>query len=284
MHSVHHAHNYFRSYGFANKPLILFASFLFFWTLFDGMVSFFTPILITQKGFSVFTMGLIYSTSSIFGALFDILISKFFSNVTYKRFIYALLLLSFGFPLLLFNAYNAFLFIVAMAVWGIYYDLKMFGKFDFVAKKVGESERNSSFGLINVFEGLGYLIAPFIASFVLVLSISWYPLAFNYFFLSLASLLFFASLISLKGKGVKPSFTSKENKSRSFTKEFASWYKVFKKIKPLLILSLLLTILDAFYWTVGPLVIEHFNNVLLGSLFLTCYMLPGLFTGFLWAI
>lgn len=281
MHSIHHLHTYFKSYGFTNKPLISFALFLFFWTFFDGLTTFFTPILITERGFSVFVMGLIYSTSSIFGAIFDLIIGRFFQHTNYKRFIYALLLLCFGFPLLLFNAYNAFLFIFAMAIWGIYYDLKMFGKFDFVVRHIKEKEHTSSFGLINVFEGLGYLLAPFVAGFLAIGALNWYPVAFSYFFLVLASLFFFSTVILLKGKRANLVVHSRLPKKVSFFNEIKSWIKLSKKIHHLLILSLLLTLLDAFYWTIGPLLIEQFNNHFLGSLFLTSFMLPGLFTGLL---
>ncbi len=280
MHSINHLRDYFKSYGLTNKPLIAFSLFLFFWTLFDGFVSFFTPILITERGFSVFTMGLIYSSSSVFGAIFDLVIGRYFQNTKYKRFIYALLLLCFAYPLLLFKANNAFLFVTAMAVWGIYYDLKIFSKFDFAVSEIKESEHTSSFGLMSVFEGLGYMLAPFIASLLIIYTLTWYPIAFTYFFLVLALIFFLSTVLLVKHKKTPQTINTYKHKKISFITEIKTWIKVSKKIRHLLILSLLLSLLDAFYWTIGPLLIEQFSNHFLGSLFLTCFMIPGLFTGF----
>ena len=58
---------------------------MLFWALFDGLVSFVTPILITEKLGSRTEMGLILGSSSIAGALCDIFLSKVLRNTHFRR-------------------------------------------------------------------------------------------------------------------------------------------------------------------------------------------------------
>ncbi len=53
---------------------------LFFFTLFDGTVSYTAPLAMSQIGLSKTMLGMIIGTSSIFGAIFDFVLSKMLTN------------------------------------------------------------------------------------------------------------------------------------------------------------------------------------------------------------
>src|SRR6185369_1846310 len=112
-----------QSIGFKQKPLLMLCFMLFFWTMFDGVVSYITPLTLSQHAFSNTMVGVILGTSSIAGAAFDFFLCKFLSSTHFRRvylFMFALCAL---YPLILFHANAVWLFIFAMAIWGFYYDL-----------------------------------------------------------------------------------------------------------------------------------------------------------------
>jgi len=60
---------------------------------------------------------------------------------------------------LLFGTSAVAVYVIAMAVWGFYYDLYEIGSLDFVEEDEARRAQTSSFGILNAFEGTGYLIA-----------------------------------------------------------------------------------------------------------------------------
>lgn len=279
MPGIHHLALHFKRYGFAHRVLYLFASVVFFWALFDGIISYVTPLVITQGGLSETAMGVIYASSSVFGAIFDLLLSRILTNVKFRITIFFMLLASFVQPLLLWQAKSIPLFIVAMAVWGLYYDLSNFGTFDFVGRKMAPAEHVSSFGVIEVFKSLGYLVAPLIAGILVTGLVDIKAFGAAWAFLVLAFACFVVLLMATRTK-------RQENESGvrlrpvNFIRKIAIWKKVGKKIFPVLFLTALFFIYDAFFWTIGPIYVESLKlkGFLSGSI-LTAYTLPTLIFG-----
>lgn len=156
-----------------NKQLMLvlvFAVVIMFWAIFDSVMQYITPLLIQEQGFSNTAIGLIIGFSSVAGAAFDFFIYKIFKNTDFRRIILVMFAICFFYPLLLWQTKSVWMFLFAMAVWGIYYDLYGFGAFNFVAKYIKRKDSASSFGLIQIFKSAGNIIAPLIIGLLVGLS------------------------------------------------------------------------------------------------------------------
>src|SRR5260221_13134119 len=93
--------NLFQKIKSHQRSLYVACLMLFFWTLFDGTVSYVTPLKISQAGFSDTTLGLIIGFSSVAGGVFDFLISKFLTNTHFRRLDLLMFALCFAYPLIL---------------------------------------------------------------------------------------------------------------------------------------------------------------------------------------
>ena len=73
-------------------------------------------------------------------------------------------------PFFLFGATTITLYLIAMAVWGLYYNLYNMGTIDYVEHTTASDQYATSFGVLKVFDGLGNLIAPFLGSLLLIVA------------------------------------------------------------------------------------------------------------------
>lgn len=266
----------FKKYSSTHKRLFLGSVMLFFWVLFDGIVSYITPLLIVEQGISESTMGLIIGSSSLFGAGFDILLSTFLRNTHYRRLFLLLFVFSGIYPLLLGNATTIPLFILCMAIWGLYYDLLVFGTFDFISKVSLSSEHASNFGVVDVFKSLGYLLAPIFAGLLIADAVGWSPLVLAWIFLGAAFILF----LFLSRKDNQEHEVHKRKSLLVHAGQLVVVSRIGKQLLPVLLLSGMLYTFDAFFWTVGPLYSEKLAHLHpLGGLFIAAYTLPTLFIG-----
>lgn len=267
-----------RSYRDSNKFLYAAALMLFFWSIFDGILSYVTPLIITGDGYSTTAMGLIYGSSSISGAVFDLVLVRILKNTHFRRLYLVMFMISFIYPLILWNAKTLPLYLVVMAVWGIYYDLKNFGTYDFIGRNSPEEEHSSSFGVINFFRIMGYLTAPLIAGLVVSDLIDPKPIYLAIFFLSVSFMLFIFLAFSSKNEPrLIESQTERGLERRSFKEELILMKKIGLILLPVLFFTLFTNLTDAFFWTVGPLYshdVHIFDNF--EGLLMTMYLLPSL--------
>ncbi|MCJ7792695.1 MAG: MFS transporter [Candidatus Marinimicrobia bacterium] len=264
---------------FSHKLLYYCSLLIFFWALFDGIISFVTPLVITEKGLSKTTMGLIYSSSSIFGAIFDFLLSKFLKNTHWRRLFMITFAICFGYPFLLSQANSIYLFVFCMGIWGLYYDIQNFAMFDFLSRKSKPEEHSSSFGVISVFRSLGYLLAPILAGLLIGQLVGANPFWFAFGFL-LISFVFYLLLFKSSKKEKSDPSELKSYKPINFLVEFHLWKKIGVILFPVLIFTMFLYIFDAFFWTIGPLYSQDFKQFSgFGGLFMTMYTLPTLLIG-----
>lgn len=260
------------------KSFLALCILLFFWALFDGSVAYITPLKITQSGYSETFMGFIIGSSSIFGAIFDFILSKYLTNIHFRRVFFIMIILCLLFPLLL--SQNSLIFyLLAMAVWGIYYDLSNFGTFDFVGRKVLPEEHSKKFGFIDVFRSLGYILAPVIISLTIIKLISWQPFAAMFVFIGFA-FIFLILLARFSRKESQEFIHTKTYKNISLLKEMRLWKNVGIILLPVLLLTFFYNIFDSFFWTIGPILAEGYKELHpFNGLFLTFYSLPPLFVG-----
>ena len=254
---------------------------LFLWSIFDAMMSYVTPIIITAKGFSDSQMGLIYATSSVFGGLFDFVLCNILKNTNYRRLIMLVFIISIFFPILMGIANTAFVFILAMAVWGLYYDIMKFGTFDFVSKKIEHNDHASSFGVLSIFKSIGYFIGPLIAGYIILNSANQNAGLYAAAVFLVLSFLFYAAML-YKNKDVQVEKITHHSKRMPTKGELSLWVKIGKILFPILIMIMFLNVIDAFFWTIGPLFatsMAGFSQY--GGAFLSIYSIATLFSGFM---
>ena len=266
-----------------HNPVFIVAGMVFFFVLFDGILSYLVPIVITDNGFSATQMGLILGSSSVAGVIFDFWLCRFITDTQYRRIFFLMFLLAAAFPLFLFGGHSAWTYILAMIVWGFYYDLYDIGELDFVGRTIAPEQHASSFGVLRVFDGLGYLLAPLFASALLILAgvggLLWALLG-----LFFVIALFFFGVLALaeRGKTQEP-MHHRQLPNLSTLAEFSLWERIGKILAPVLFFTFVMNVIDATFWTIGPLISESLSaqgaSSFEGGLFMMAYMLPLLFVG-----
>lgn len=224
-------------------------------------------------------MGMIIGFSSIAGMLFDFILCRILRDTGFRRAYLVMFIVCLFYPLILWQAQNIWLYLLAMAVWGLYYDLFNLGNFNFVATTTQKEEHASSFGVMRVFIGLGYLLAPFIAGLLIGEVIDFKPFLVAWIFLGV-SILFFASVLMITRNKIIDNGKKHLVRLSSFFKEFSLWKKIGSFILPVLCLTLFLNIIDSFYWTIGPLLSEEMTRITgLKGFFMASYLLAPLLIG-----
>lgn len=286
MPTFNHLLIHLKSYGIRRrKSLYLLSIVILFWALFDGIITYIVPIVITQGGISKTLMGIILGTSSVAGAMFDFVACKLFRNTYYKRLFIIMFAVCFAVPLILFQAHSFLMFVIAMTLWGIYYDLKNIGVFNYVGRFTPQEEHSESFGVVQVFSSVGYLVAPLVVGFLIADSLNWQPFILAWIFLAL-SIIFFVILIyktrieeRLILAELAPGFVERRKSTWS---EVVLWGKVGRILLPVLLLTFFLNLADSFFWTIGPLVAESLSGIKqFGGIFMTVYALPPLLVGWM---
>ena len=262
-----------------NRSLYFVSCMLFFWALNDGIVTYITPLIIAQRGFSETTLGIIIGSSSIAGAIFDFFLSRYLRNTHFRRVYFFMFMLSACMPLLLFKATTTIMFLIAMALWGFYYDLQNFGNFDFVGRKSAKEEHSSHFGVITLFKAIGYMLAPIITSLLIGSFIDTKPFIVMMMCLALA-FTFYMYLYFVSKHHNYEYIKQKERRSKNIFREVSLWKRIGKIMFPVLTLTMLINIVDAFFWTIGPIIAEGFSEKgIFSGLFMTAHTLPPLITG-----
>jgi fucose permease len=152
-----------------------------------------------ERGFSPSVLGFIIGFSPVAGAFFDLLICKFCLKTDFRKYLLFMFVLCAAYPLILWSANTATLFLFAMAVWGLYFDLYGFSAFNFVGRHTSEAEHSKSFGIVQIFRSLGLIITPLLVGLVLTERVSWSIFSVSWIYL-LAGFLFFIVLIFFSSK------------------------------------------------------------------------------------
>src|SRR3989344_5787588 len=126
MRDLRHLMLHVKTYGRRHQALYLLSLVILFWAVFDGITTYVTPLVLIEAGMSKTVMGLVYASSSVFGAAFDFLMCKVFKNSYYRRVFLVMFIFSALYLFSLATAKTLWLFMLAMLFWGVYYDLKNF--------------------------------------------------------------------------------------------------------------------------------------------------------------
>ena len=262
------------------KPIFLFALVLFFWTLYDTILTYITPLLMEERGLSVSMIGLIIGTSSISGAIFDFFICKLFKDSDFRRMFLVMFAICLFYPLLLSQAKTIWLFLIAVAVWGIYYDLYAFGAFNFVGRYTQKEEHAANFGIIQFFRALADVLGPLIAGLVIAAGVYWHVFAVSWMFLVIGIALFFMLILIIR----KYPFAKEAEqcvRKRNLLLEVHLWKKLATLMTPVLFVTFFIYFVESFFWTLAPLFAESAHFGRFGGLILTAYLVPALFVGWI---
>jgi MFS family permease len=223
-------------------------------------------------------MGLVMGFSSLVGILIDLFLPQIIKGITVKKLLSVGILAGISFSLILLHSTlrpYVFIFLSAMAVWGVYYEFFGFAEQQFVADSTPLKLHSAVWAILSTFKSLAYFIGPLIASYFLLAGTR----APVYVALFISSLGFFVLYFFNKTHERKMEIDTTQV---SFRKELMHWFTLFEYVWPMILLSLYIGIIDATFWTTGTVLTQDLAKISFwGSLFLPSYMLPTLFVGYL---
>ncbi len=244
-------------------------------------MSFVSPIYIEDQVNDTLLMGIIFSFSSVVGVICDFIFPKIFQNQPHFFFLKTTIITALAFPFtFIFIPQHLVTLLVAMAVWGIYYELQMFSSFHFINTYVNLHDHTKAWGIIQALQSSAYALAPLLA--IKLLDKGFKPVFSSvFFFLGIAifGALLFKYLFVKKdthnlASGLHPI-------KKSWASEFKIWKVLLKKVWPLYILQLLINSMDASFWTIGTLFTEQLSDKhYLGNFFIPAFIAPSVFVGF----
>lgn len=271
---------FINKYFAGQKSFVFIFSFIvLFWTIFDSIMQYITPLLIEEQGFSNSMIGLIIGSSSIAGAAFDFLICKFFKNTNFKKVFLIMFIICAIYPLLLWQAKTFWLFVFVMAVWGLYFDLYGFGVFNFIGRYTKKADHSPSFGLVQIFRSLGGILAPFIAGLVIINYVDWRIFSLSWLFLGVGFVFFLVLMVLMHKYHSTDKILFDQPRRKNLFIELHLWKKIGRLMSPILFLTFFLFFIEAFFWTLAPLYAETTGLGQFGGLFLAAYSLPALIVG-----
>ncbi len=254
------------------------SSILFFIFIADAILSFWVPNFLEDSLHgSAFVMGLVFSFSSIVGLLTDLLFPSLLKNFTVKKLILFAGLLGVGFLGILMLGTKlpvVWVFLLAMAMWGVYYEFLGFSSQQFIADTVPLKLRTSGWAILGTFKNLAYFLGPILAGWLLLQGNYTLAIIVGIFIVIGISILLFVSK-----KHERPvSFNVTEV---NLWKEMDHWKVLFKAVWPIVLISIFLGLIDATFWTSGAVWTETLvKESFWGNFLLPVYQMPALFMGF----
>ena len=252
---------------------------LFFVYLGDAILSDWVPSFMqVALGGSLF-MGLVFSFSSVVGFVTDLIFPQLLRKFKARRLILLAIAANLIFSgILLWTTTWSWLvlFLLAMAVWGVYYELLWFGSAQFVSDNVPTESRSGVWGVLSVFKSLAYFIGPIVGSW---LAISRGNMTTVVVAAAMVCVGYVVWVLTSKKEKIHEQEIEPMEKF-DIGEEVGYWKVLFVHVWPVLLISLTMGLIDATYWTTGAVLSDIMaKDGLLGGLFLPAYMLPPIFMG-----
>ncbi len=258
------------------SKVLLFSLSLFLVRVADAVISFWAPNQINSVLNDTFLVGIIIGFQSVIGLLADLTFPKILKNANVRRLIILAIVTSALTSLFLFSSsYNSLIiiFIITMALWGIYYELISFANYQFMGTYVPLNMRSSAWGVNDIFLNLAYFVGPLVAAYLLFKG----NIVVEIFILFLLLLALIIFNLSKSIHGVEE--TSKFEGLNSLT-ELKHWLTLSKIVWPILVVSFLLGCIDSTFWTIGAILSEKLARVnVIGAFFLPFHLLPSIPVG-----
>jgi MFS family permease len=251
---------------------------LFFIFLGDAILSYWVPnFLQSSLNGSSFEMGLVFSFSSLVGLFADLAFPSLLKSFTVKKLILSAGFLGIAFLGMLVLGTKLpiiWVFLSAMAIWGIYYEFLGFGSQQFVADSIPLKLRASGWAVLGTFKNLAYFLGPFLAGWLIIRGNYTLAGATGFFIVTgILILTFFGK------KNERP--ISIEISEVNLWRELSHWRVLFARVWPIVIISIFLGLIDATFWTTGAVWMESLSKQSFwGNFLLPVYQMPALFMGF----
>ena len=256
-----------------------FLSILFFVFLADAVFSDFVPAFMQRVLGSPLVMGIVMSTSSAAGLVLDLLFAKLLRGTSLRRMVlYAIAgCMAFG-TLLMFATVRPWLIILipAMMVWGLYYEFFGFSGQKFVVDTVVRDKRSMVWGVMFTIQSLAYALGPLLSEWLLQFG--------DRVVIGVALVMIFLGVFLFLLLHLPTREPTIDIVDVTLLSELSHWRVLFLHMWPILVLSVLLGLVDATFWTTGTVVTDELaKQSAAGSFFLTTYMIPSLLVGFVLA-
>ncbi len=265
---------------FGGSLLIGFSIVILFVSLGDAIMSYTTPGYIQEHLDNSGTlMGFIMATSSVVGALSDFLFGKWFKARKFAFFLRWTFIFALSFPLtLLLLPAAAPTFIMAMAIWGIYYELIGFSNSQFIDNYTTKENNTFAWGIVIAFKSVSYTLGPVIAQ-LLSDQGETSPFIATIFCLVIGFMGFVVLFRSRKLSTHKHVLVEVKEHT-SIKHELKVWKVLIRSLWHLLLFSFILSLIDATFWTTGTILSEDLTNRgAPAGLLLVFYSIPSLFVG-----
>jgi MFS family permease len=260
--------------------VVMMSGILFFVYLADAILSDWVPAFLDERMGGPMMMGVIMSFSSVAGLLADLVLPQILKAASAWRLMLMAIVSSIVFAILLiWGAFQPVVWvaITAVIVWGIYYEFLAFGRQQMVADLVPKDGRSSAWGILEISISLAYFLGPIIGGILL------YKMSFDHIpavslFISLLSVV----LLMLWKKKIqnKRVLVDEPVHRLDIVEELEHWWVLSRYVWPVLVISLMMGVIDATYWTVGVILSDNLSqSAWWGQLFLPMYMLPAVLVG-----
>lgn len=223
-------------------------------------------------------MGLIISFQSVVGFVADLVFPKMLRTARARALVFWGIMTSGFTSFFLVNSilwpYVA-IFLITMALWGIYYELISFANYQFMGSAVPLNMRSAAWGVAGIFVNLAYFLGPLLASFLL----------FKGYVITEAVIIGFliaALILLLVTEKAHENDVAVDLVDINPAVELTHWLTLSKHVWPAIVISLLLGAIDSTFWTTGAVWTEHLaKESFWGGLFLPIYQFPAIVTGLL---
>lgn len=256
--------------------VIVFSSVLFFIRFADSIIAFWAPNQIQNTLNNPVFMGIIISFQSVVGVVADLVFPRLLKSASVRKLVFWAILASALTSLFLSSSVvKPFLaiFVVTMALWGIYYELISFANFQFMGSAVPAHRRSGAWGIFGIFVSLAYFFGPLVAAQLLMKG---YLITQG----AIVVFLFFAWVLLVITKSFHDTAPVADLTKLNPITEIKHWLTLSEHIWPVLIISLLLGFVDSTFWTVGAVWTEKLAQTNpWGGWLLSFYLLPFILIG-----
>jgi len=257
--------------------MIAYALIMAFYCFGDTTVGYIVPVIMTEHLKSPALMGLVFAFSSLVGLAIDLLLPQLLPKKNFRFFVPATFVTALLFPLsFLVLPASLWTFLIAMAIWGVYYEFARFSHFSFIHQTLKPAQHDLGWGILQAFQSFTLLIAPIFAIYLLEKQEN-LPFIMAIVYLGIGLIGYFF----LKGAFLKKKMqvaTEDTQHPAARLHEVRVWFVLLKKIWPLCLFLLGLTLLDSAFWVIGALLSEELQGGgFLGSFVITAYVLPSIF-------
>lgn len=243
----------------------------------ENMISLLFPLVSERIVNSALLIGAIISGTTIISILCDFIFPQILKASNWKQQFVIGILIAILLNTTLYHSLNTsdvYLLILSGLLWSLYYEFCAFAVNNFLA--VSEKGNNFSYdwGLISVVYNITSIIGPILASFV---ANDFFVFLLGFELMALIGIVFLG-LISPKAE--EEVHKSKLKQTIDLMKELKIWELLIPKVLPLFVFSIVIGMIDSFYWTIGALFAEDlFQREDLTFVPIVIYSVPFIFGG-----